>query len=159
MTLGNMRENDGRSLSVTCEHHEAIMVVDAFDDAVPMPTFGPRMVCTVLRDHWRIRPTELAGARRPENADRRTAALMAKRSRSLSARPPTCWRSGPSCAAPSIPDNAKTPSRKRLFPVGNLANDRMSRNVVIWTPFQISPFAAIGCALHRRRIVIGDDDS
>jgi hypothetical protein len=135
------------------------MNVDAFGDATPLPAFGPRMVCTVLRDHWRIRPAQLAGARKAENADRRTVTLTAKRSRSLSARPPTCWRSGPSCAAPSIPDNAKTPSRKRLFPVGNLANARMSRGVVIRIRFLISPFATIGWALHRRRIVFGDDGS
>ena len=49
MTLANMRENGVRSLSVTCElcHHEAVMNVDAFDDAVPVPAFGTRMVCTV----------------------------------------------------------------------------------------------------------------
>jgi hypothetical protein len=39
MTLANMRENGVRSLSVTCElcHHEAVMNVDVFDDAVPVP--------------------------------------------------------------------------------------------------------------------------
>jgi hypothetical protein len=49
MTLANMRENGVRSLSLTCElcHHEAVMNVDAFDDAVPVPAFSPRMVCTV----------------------------------------------------------------------------------------------------------------
>jgi hypothetical protein len=49
MTLANMRDNGVRSLSVTCElcHHEAVMNVDAFDDAVSVPAFGPRMVCTV----------------------------------------------------------------------------------------------------------------
>ena len=48
MTLANMRENGVRSLCVTCElcHHEALMNVDAFDDATPVPAFGPRMVCT-----------------------------------------------------------------------------------------------------------------
>jgi hypothetical protein len=48
MTLGNMRANGVRSLSVTCElcHHEALMNVDAFDDTTPVPAFGPRMVCT-----------------------------------------------------------------------------------------------------------------
>jgi hypothetical protein len=37
MALANMRANGVRSLSVTCElcHHEAVMNVDAFDDAVP----------------------------------------------------------------------------------------------------------------------------
>jgi hypothetical protein len=40
-------------------------------------------------------------------------------------------RPGPSCAAPPIPDKAEVSSRKRLFPVGNLANLKMSRDVVI----------------------------
>jgi len=48
MTLANMRENGLRSLSVTCGlcHHEAVMNVDVFDAAIPVPAFGPRMVCT-----------------------------------------------------------------------------------------------------------------
>jgi hypothetical protein len=48
MTLANMRENGVRSLSVTCRlcHHGALMNVDTFDDAIPLPEFGPRMVCT-----------------------------------------------------------------------------------------------------------------
>jgi hypothetical protein len=48
MTLANMRANGASSLSVTCElcHHEALMNVDAFSDAVPVPAFSPRMVCT-----------------------------------------------------------------------------------------------------------------
>jgi hypothetical protein len=49
MTLANMRENGVRSLCVTCEvcHHEAVMNVDAFGEAVPVSAFGPRLVCTV----------------------------------------------------------------------------------------------------------------
>jgi hypothetical protein len=48
MTLANMRGNGVRSLSVTCElcHHEALVNVDAFDDATPVPASRPRMVCT-----------------------------------------------------------------------------------------------------------------
>jgi hypothetical protein len=48
MTLANMRENGVRSLSITCElcRHEAVMNVDTFGDATPVPAFGPRMVCT-----------------------------------------------------------------------------------------------------------------
>jgi hypothetical protein len=48
MTLANMRANGARSLFVTCEvcHHEAVMNVDAFGDAIPVPAFGARMVCT-----------------------------------------------------------------------------------------------------------------
>jgi hypothetical protein len=51
MTLANMRENGVHSLSVTCElcHHEALMNVDAFGDATPVPASGPRMVCTSCR--------------------------------------------------------------------------------------------------------------
>jgi hypothetical protein len=64
MTLANMRENGVRSLSVTCElcHHEAVMNVDALDSAIPVPAFGPRMVCTScgivgadVRPNWQER--------------------------------------------------------------------------------------------------------
>jgi hypothetical protein len=64
MTLANMRANGVRSLSVTCEvcHHEALMNVDAFDDAIPVAAFGPRMVCTscaivgaYARPNWKER--------------------------------------------------------------------------------------------------------
>jgi hypothetical protein len=48
MTLANMRANGVRSLSVACGlcGHEALLNVDAFGDAVPIPAFGPRMVCS-----------------------------------------------------------------------------------------------------------------
>jgi hypothetical protein len=48
MTLANMRANGVRSLCVTCNlcHHAALLNVDALDAAIPVPTFGPRMVCT-----------------------------------------------------------------------------------------------------------------
>jgi hypothetical protein len=48
MPLANMRENGVHSLAVTCQlcHHESVMNADAFDGAIPMPAFGPRMVCT-----------------------------------------------------------------------------------------------------------------
>jgi hypothetical protein len=73
MTLANMRENGVRSLSVTCElcHHEAVMNVDAFDGAAPVPAFGPRMVCTscgiigaFARPNWQERAEQktLTGA-------------------------------------------------------------------------------------------------
>jgi hypothetical protein len=47
MTLGNMRENGVRSLDVSCWqcHHPAILSADRLADHVPVPTFGPRMVC------------------------------------------------------------------------------------------------------------------
>jgi hypothetical protein len=54
-----------RSLSVSCNlcHHRAVMNVDRFGDAVPVPSFGPRMVCTVCgivgadaRPNWAERP-------------------------------------------------------------------------------------------------------
>jgi hypothetical protein len=43
MTLANTRENGVRSLSVTCElcRHEALMNVDAFGDATPVPALAP----------------------------------------------------------------------------------------------------------------------
>ncbi len=40
MTLGNMRAN-----GVRC-HHRAILSADSWPDHVPVPSFGPRMVCT-----------------------------------------------------------------------------------------------------------------
>jgi hypothetical protein len=48
MTLGNMRANGVRSLDVACWncHHRAIMSAESWPDHVPVPTFGPRMVCT-----------------------------------------------------------------------------------------------------------------
>jgi hypothetical protein len=47
MTLGNMRENGVRSLDVSCWncHHRALLSADPWPDTMPVPTFGPRMVC------------------------------------------------------------------------------------------------------------------
>jgi hypothetical protein len=64
MTLGNMRAQGVRSLSVSCWlcHHGAVLVVDPWPDDVPVPSFAPRMVCTGCgivgadaRPHWRDR--------------------------------------------------------------------------------------------------------
>jgi hypothetical protein len=46
MTLVNMRENGVRLLCVTCElcHHDALMNVDTFDDAIPVRAWSaPRV--------------------------------------------------------------------------------------------------------------------
>jgi autoinducer 2-degrading protein len=50
MTLGNMRANGVRSLDVSCWqcHHRTITSADPSPDHVPVPSFGPRMVCTSL---------------------------------------------------------------------------------------------------------------
>jgi hypothetical protein len=65
MTLGNMRENGVRSLAVACWicHHQAALCADPWPDDIPVPAFGPRMVCTacgiigaVARPNWRERP-------------------------------------------------------------------------------------------------------
>ena len=47
-TLGNMRDNGVRRLDVSCCicHHAAVLDVHADADDVPVPWFGPRMVCT-----------------------------------------------------------------------------------------------------------------
>ena len=48
MTLGNMRENDVRSLAIMCGagrcNHHAVLDVSAFADHVTVPSFGARMV-------------------------------------------------------------------------------------------------------------------
>ncbi len=65
MTLANMRANGVRSLAIRCElcHHEAVLNVDRFGEHVPVPAFGPRMVCTSCgivgadaRPNWQERP-------------------------------------------------------------------------------------------------------
>jgi hypothetical protein len=52
-----MRENGVQSLAITCGalfcHHQAILDVSAFADAVTVPAFGPRMVCTVCGGYRR----------------------------------------------------------------------------------------------------------
>jgi hypothetical protein len=75
MTLGNMRKNRVRSLAITCGalhcHHDATMDVTGFADDVAVPSFGPRMVCTVcgaigagVRLNWKERaPISLFGPR------------------------------------------------------------------------------------------------
>jgi hypothetical protein len=49
MTLGNMRANGVRSLDLSCWlcHHRTILSAAPWPDHVPVPTFGPRMVCIV----------------------------------------------------------------------------------------------------------------
>ena len=63
MTLGNIRANGVRRLDVSCWecHHKAVLDVDGYGDDVPVPSFGPRLVCTILRGHWRRCPAELGG--------------------------------------------------------------------------------------------------
>jgi hypothetical protein len=62
MTLGSMRANGVRSLDVSCWecHHRAIMSAEPWPDDVPVPAFGPRIVCTKcgiigadVRPNWR----------------------------------------------------------------------------------------------------------
>jgi hypothetical protein len=65
MTLANMRANGVHALAVSCIvcRHAALLNVDRFDDTVPVPAFGPRMVCTHcgiigahVRPNWKERP-------------------------------------------------------------------------------------------------------
>jgi hypothetical protein len=65
MTLGNMRQLGVRSLFVSCWkcQHQAVLSADHWPDDVPMPTFGPRMVCTRCgiigadaRPNWKEQP-------------------------------------------------------------------------------------------------------
>jgi len=64
MTLANMRQNGVRSLIVTCAicRHAALLNVDAFAGSVPVPAFGPRLICTRcgiigadVRPNWKER--------------------------------------------------------------------------------------------------------
>jgi hypothetical protein len=67
MTLGNMCANGVRSLAVWCAGrgcHQATVDVSAFNDDMPVPAFGPRMVCTAcgaigadVRPNWNERAT------------------------------------------------------------------------------------------------------
>lgn len=73
MTLGNMRANGVGTLIVYCEcrgcHHAAVLDVSSYDDDLPVPAFGPRMVCTMCgaigadaRPNWNERaPRTLFG--------------------------------------------------------------------------------------------------
>jgi hypothetical protein len=50
MTLGNMRASGVHKLAVWCDglgKHYRVLDVSACPDDVPVPAFGPRMVCTV----------------------------------------------------------------------------------------------------------------
>jgi hypothetical protein len=75
MTLRNMREHGVHTLAIRCGaiwcNHEAILDVSAFADGLTVPSFGPRMVCTVCgaigadaRPNWNERaPASLFGPR------------------------------------------------------------------------------------------------
>ena len=65
MTLGNMREQGVRRLSVSCWvcHHTAVIDVRDYPDQARVPAFGPKMVCTGCgiigadaRPNWVDRP-------------------------------------------------------------------------------------------------------
>jgi hypothetical protein len=74
MTLGNMQANDVHALAVWCDgrgQHHKVLDVSSYSDDVPLPSFGPRMVCTVCgaigadaRPNWNERaPPSLFGSR------------------------------------------------------------------------------------------------
>jgi hypothetical protein len=74
MTLGNMRANGVRSLSITCGalwcYRQGALDVSPYPDDVIVPSFGPRMVCTACgaigadaRPNWQERaPRSLFGS-------------------------------------------------------------------------------------------------
>ena len=66
MTLTNMRANGVRTLAVYCNgrgcHRQGVLDIGCYADDVPVPAFGPRMVCTMwgaigadARPNWRKR--------------------------------------------------------------------------------------------------------
>ena len=76
MTLGNMRAHGVHTLSIYCGaiycHHAAVLDVSAYANDLTVPSFGPRMVCTVCgaigadaRPNWNERaPPSLFGSAR-----------------------------------------------------------------------------------------------
>jgi hypothetical protein len=72
MTLGNMRVNGVHTLAVYGQlcNHASVLDVNHYADDVPMPSFGPRMVCTSCgvigadaRPNWQeLAPACLFGA-------------------------------------------------------------------------------------------------
>jgi hypothetical protein len=85
-TLGNMRANGVRSLAVSCWqcHHQAVLSGDSWPDDMPVPAFGPRMVCSRCgiigadaRPNWREQPARLSGA------GHRAMAMSTERRRAL----------------------------------------------------------------------------
>jgi hypothetical protein len=65
VSMSNCKTCGVRSLSVSCWlcHHGAVLAVDRWADEVPVPSFGPRMVCTGCgivgadaRPDWTERP-------------------------------------------------------------------------------------------------------
>jgi hypothetical protein len=72
MTLAKHAQSCVRSIAVTCDlcHHAAQLDVDAYAGDVPVPSFGPRMVCTCCgiigaeaRPNWRERRAQGRGMR------------------------------------------------------------------------------------------------
>jgi hypothetical protein len=72
MSLANMRANGVHALAVWCDglgRHHRVLDVSGYPDDVPVPAFGPRMVCTVCgaigadaRPNWNGRaPASLYG--------------------------------------------------------------------------------------------------
>ena len=65
MTVGNMRSLGVRMLAVWCKgrgQHFKVLDVSSYGDYVPVPWFGPRMVCTTCgaigadaRPNWQER--------------------------------------------------------------------------------------------------------
>jgi hypothetical protein len=81
MTPGNIRGNGLRSLDVSCWrcHHLAILSAELWPDYVPVPTFGPQMVCTVCGTRGRIGRRDHTSARMPRsNLRHRRAPLSPK---------------------------------------------------------------------------------
>jgi hypothetical protein len=66
-----------RSLSVSCWlcRQGAVLTADRWPDEAPVPSFGPRMVCTSCGIVGADVRSELAGARMAGDPDRSMAAL------------------------------------------------------------------------------------
>jgi predicted DNA-binding ribbon-helix-helix protein len=60
MTLGSLRQLGVRGLLLVCVdpncRHESIMSVDDYADAIELPSFAPRMVCSKCGEKVQVRP-------------------------------------------------------------------------------------------------------
>jgi hypothetical protein len=101
MALANMRATGVRSLSVTCElcRHEALMNVDAFDDATPVLQTSVRAWSAPAAESSAHLPGRIGRSERSGRTDRLAVAAVMKDIVLV-----TCSSPSPSMQRPARPD-------------------------------------------------------